>query len=509
MRAVIHARQSVENQEGIARQVERCIQMIEARDGWTLEGTYEDDNVSAASARGSKTAWSQMLADHKRGLFDVVVAVDVDRLLRSLTDLITLQALGLKVRTVDGEIDLTTSDGEFRATMLAAIASFEVKRKSERQNRANAARIKSELPVPGRRRFGYLGADKATGRIGNTVADKAEADIVREMFESVTRDGDKRETVYGLSKRLNAEGKVPTTGKGIWRPLRVRETLRNKSYAGYTFSGGAYVKSKHVEAIVPLSLWKAANAILDAPGRKQSPGGARRHWLSGLGTCGDCGAQINFMRGSYQCSASASHFVIKRDYLEEHIARACAAAIHTGAELRAGDTAAMLEALAELQRIADEVNYAREDRQAGRITRKLEIDTLDALARERESIEQRLSELRASNAAASIFADVVRRIDPETHRVDLAGEIAERQRIATRLMALDLEQRREVTGALLTFTVDRGRVTRERVKVTHLIAEHLNDGADDAAEAAHWEWIEHEERREQEDLASHSRDTGN
>src|SRR5690606_20716803 len=72
--------------------------------------------------------------------FDVIVSVDLDRLLRSTKDLNTLIDLGAQVVTVDGEIDLTSADGGFRATMIAGIGRFETRRASERQKRHKAAK---------------------------------------------------------------------------------------------------------------------------------------------------------------------------------------------------------------------------------------------------------------------------------------------------------------------------------------------------------------------------------
>ncbi len=476
MKAAIYARQSIEHREGIDRQVERCKRQIEeySERGWEHAETYEDSNVSAASARGSNTAWHRMLRDHEEGKFDVIVAVDLDRLLRSITDLITLQERGIRVRTVDGEIDLTTSDGRFRATMLAAVAHFEVQRKSERQRRANESKISRGLPTPGRRRFGYLPADKSIGRSINTVSNEQEAAIVREIFECFA-DG---EAIYTIAKRLNAEGKTPTTGKGIWRPLRVRETIQNKCYAGFIKTQDDYIASPEVEPIVSLELWQSANNILADPSRTTNPGGPRKHWLSGLGHCAMCGAPLKKMSFSYLCSETSSHPAIKVEYLEEYIAQQCAAAIHSGAEVKQGDRQAVLNAVGELQRIEREASYVRADRKADRITRSQEIKDLDTLATERRAAEQALANLRASNAAADIFAEVVRHIDPTTHRVDLALEAQERTRITSQILGLDLDRRRDLVRALLTFTLNKGRDTQKRVSVTHKLAVELNEEAD-------------------------------
>lgn len=74
---------------------------------------------------------------------DVVIGVDLDRVVRSTRDLNTLIDHGLALVTLDGEIDLTTADGEFRASMLAAIARFEVRRNGERQTRPTRSALRA------------------------------------------------------------------------------------------------------------------------------------------------------------------------------------------------------------------------------------------------------------------------------------------------------------------------------------------------------------------------------
>ncbi|MEO7017318.1 MAG: recombinase family protein, partial [Leifsonia sp.] len=175
-RVALYFRQSLDVQEGIDRQRARCRALAEAR-GWSIFDEYTDNDTSATKARGQGTAWARMLADAAAQKFDVVVAVDLDRLLRTVRDLLTLTETGAKVLTVDGEIDLTTADGEFRATMLAGIARFEARRKGERQKRANAARAAAGKRSGGRRPFGY-DSDGFTVR-------ESEAEAVRDGYSAL------------------------------------------------------------------------------------------------------------------------------------------------------------------------------------------------------------------------------------------------------------------------------------------------------------------------------------
>ncbi|WP_295833831.1 recombinase family protein, partial [uncultured Microbacterium sp.] len=173
--------------EGIQRQLARCRAEV-SKHGWTVVESYQDNETSASKVRGAKSDWARMLADIKAGNVDTVVAVDMDRLLRSMRDLVTLTDLGVKVVTVSGEIDTASADGAFRAHMLAAIAEFEVKRKAERQVRANEYRVSNlGLPVPGKRRYGF--------EQGNIKERPAEAREVRHLYREVLSGA----SVFGLS----------------------------------------------------------------------------------------------------------------------------------------------------------------------------------------------------------------------------------------------------------------------------------------------------------------------
>ena len=59
--------------------------------------------MSATKKRRAGTRWAEMLDDARAGRFSMVVAVDMDRLLRSTKDLNTLIDLGLRKIRVDRE----------------------------------------------------------------------------------------------------------------------------------------------------------------------------------------------------------------------------------------------------------------------------------------------------------------------------------------------------------------------------------------------------------------------
>ncbi len=277
-RAALYVRQSKEDDNGIERQIPRTTALAKLR-GWTVVGTYIDNDVTASAPRGPDTAWGRMLADASAGRVDVVVAVDLDRVVRSTRDLNTLVDAGLALVTVDGEIDLATADGEFRASMLAAIARFEVRRKGERQSRGQQQRAEKGLAPAGVRLTGY-------DRHGTIVED--EAAVVRQVFDRFAAG----ETLRGIV-RLLAESGVPTRRGGAWHPSSVLGLLRNARYAGRSTLKGEVVGEAQWPAIVTEAMFDAVQARLSDPRRKTNGSGdtARKHLGSGLYFC-TCGQRV-------------------------------------------------------------------------------------------------------------------------------------------------------------------------------------------------------------------------
>ncbi|MFC5791913.1 recombinase family protein [Agromyces tardus] len=273
-RAAVYARQSLDVSEGIERQQKRCGQLIDAR-GWDAGPVYVDNDTSASRTRGPKTAWARML--QAIGVeFDVIVAVDLDRLLRSTRDLNVLIERGARVVTVDGEIDLTTADGEFRATMLAGIARFETRRKAERQIRANEHRVAQGKPSTAskRRPFGFE-HDGVTHR-------PDEAKALAEAYEALILG----HSQASIAKQWNAAGYTTSGGKA-WHSGSVGHVLANPRNAGILEYNGVERGPAPWEGIVTEPVYRLARAILRV-GRTGLPKPGLT-LLGGLARCGICG----------------------------------------------------------------------------------------------------------------------------------------------------------------------------------------------------------------------------
>lgn len=151
-RAAIYLRVSTADQT-TANQRRELEAAAEAR-GWTVAAVYEDYAVSGSKGRDKRPQLDLMLKDAVRGRFDVVMCWAVDRLGRSLPDLIgsmqELHAAKVDLFIMQQALDTTTPSGRAMFGMLGVFAEFERSMIQSRVNaglaRAKAAGVKLGRP---------------------------------------------------------------------------------------------------------------------------------------------------------------------------------------------------------------------------------------------------------------------------------------------------------------------------------------------------------------------------
>jgi DNA invertase Pin-like site-specific DNA recombinase len=150
-RAAIYVRvstdeQSVENQEAELRATAE-------RMGHEIIAVYRDKGISGAKGRNGRPGFDAMHRDAARRRFDMVMACSVDRLGRSLQDLVgflsELHALKIELYLHQQGLDTTTPAGKAMFQMMGVIAEFERTLIQERV-RAGMARAKREGKHVGR-----------------------------------------------------------------------------------------------------------------------------------------------------------------------------------------------------------------------------------------------------------------------------------------------------------------------------------------------------------------------
>jgi len=126
-RAAIYVRVSTDKQT-IDNQVQVLRQIAERR-GWQVAEQYSDAGISGSKGRDGRPGLDQMLKDAQRRKFDVIMAWAIDRLGRSLIDLLgtiqTLEACGVDLYLDQQSIDTTTPAGKLMFQVTGAFAEFE------------------------------------------------------------------------------------------------------------------------------------------------------------------------------------------------------------------------------------------------------------------------------------------------------------------------------------------------------------------------------------------------
>ena len=153
-RAVLYRRVSTLDQT-TANQ-ERELRQVAERASWEITHVYKDHGISGAKGRDKRPAFDALHKAAVRREFDVVMAWNVDRLGRSLQDLVSflseINAAGVDLFLHQQGLDTTTPAGKAMFQMLGVFAEFERSIIQERV-RAGLTRAKAEGKTLGRPRL--------------------------------------------------------------------------------------------------------------------------------------------------------------------------------------------------------------------------------------------------------------------------------------------------------------------------------------------------------------------
>ena len=126
-RAALYVRVSTDGQT-VENQI-RELRQVAQRRGWEVVEVYNDAGISGAKGRNGRPGLDAMLKDASRRKFDVAMAWAIDRLGRSLIDLLNmiqhLEACGVDLYLDQQAIDTTTPMGKLVFQVTGAFAEFE------------------------------------------------------------------------------------------------------------------------------------------------------------------------------------------------------------------------------------------------------------------------------------------------------------------------------------------------------------------------------------------------
>jgi DNA invertase Pin-like site-specific DNA recombinase len=166
----------------------RELEAVAERHGWELVQVFSDNGISGAKGRKDRPGLDALLKGVARREFDMVAAWSVDRLGRSLQDLIEvlsdLHAKGVDLYLHQQGLDTSTPSGRAMYQMMGVFAEFERAIIRERVQ-SGLARAKAEGITPGRPSLEDANAAKVKAIKAELAAGKGIRRIARELHAGV------------------------------------------------------------------------------------------------------------------------------------------------------------------------------------------------------------------------------------------------------------------------------------------------------------------------------------
>src|SRR5215218_6262626 len=247
--AAIYARVSSERQrqeQTIASQTAALRELAEQRGLVVPEQfIFEDDGFSGASLQ--RPALERLRDRAFDGCFEVVLCQAPDRLARryacQVLLLEELARVGVRVVFAKEPERSGTPEDELLRQFQGMIAECERAQIAERTRRGKAHRARqgSQAVLSGAP-YGYRYVKKTEHCDGFYEIDEAQAQVVREIFDRYTQDG---ESIGQLARWLT-EQQIPTrTAKANWDRSTVWGMLRNPAYRGQAAFGKTQSSGRH------------------------------------------------------------------------------------------------------------------------------------------------------------------------------------------------------------------------------------------------------------------------
>lgn len=292
------------------------------REKWDIVKVYEDAGVSGTSIT-RREAVKQLLADARRGMYDVVMFKGISRFSRNTLDFEKLMRQLVKyTRVISAEESIDCprgSDIDFILKIHAMMAEQESDKIGVRVRIGFDEMAKRGLWPHGNPPYGYL-VDKETNRL---VPHPEQAPIVQMLFHKTVYEN---MGLRQLSQYLNSLGMFTNKG-ALWRPTSLHRLLKNPVYTGKIVYGRTRTVKEYDEEDVavrkrpkksddPIVVTNAHEPLVDeltfaqaqkrldernCGGAKGYKVGSRNNLLAGILRCPVCGHTMNTKhRGTYE-----------------------------------------------------------------------------------------------------------------------------------------------------------------------------------------------------------------
>lgn len=335
-RAVLYLRisESDEASTSLQRQ-EADLRERADREGWTVVEVLADDGISGGLSREKASRALEML---RAGDADVLAVWKADRWsrqgVRAVADLDDVLSHRQEARFIADQDGLDSREASFDVIfgVLAVIARAERKNTSLRVRSSIAALRKGGRYAGGNLPYGYQPVANSGGPGRVLVVHEDEAAVIREAADRVLSG----ESVYAVSRDLNAR-KVPTRRGTTWTVQALRQVLTADAILGRVVHRGELLRGDDgfpLQVWLPvldLETWTRVRSVLgvDLPREARTPRRRRSRLLSGLISCGLCGAPL-YLRANgaghaaYGCSARSNGrpcagVSVSADAVEKHV----------------------------------------------------------------------------------------------------------------------------------------------------------------------------------------------
>ena len=327
-------RQAATPEGSLKNQLQRLRQHIAykrdtAGERWDVAAVYELPAISGKISVRSPQ-FERLFADVTAGRIDAVLCTELDRIGRTVTDLVhfaeVLDAGGVDFVCLKQNFDTTTPNGRFFFVVMAALAQLERELTADRTREAARARAARGLWTGGQ----LLGYDLDPDRKGHLLPDDAEAEIVNAAFDAYVECG----SIARTTETLNRHGyrtKAYTSRRGRHHPgtefstTSVQHLLKNLAFIGKKplnpqNRGRADVPDAEKydvidavwPAIVDAAAFERVQALMVHNGRANSNGAKlvrHVHVLRDLIQCGRCRGPMVGRSGTGQQGTSYFYYV--------------------------------------------------------------------------------------------------------------------------------------------------------------------------------------------------------
>lgn len=216
---------------------------------YNIYKVYQDAGISAKNDK--RPAYQEMIEDIKKGNINVIVALKLDRLTRSVYDIEKLMKFvndyECDIDCMADESNTTTSNGRMVMRIMTSVSQNEIEKCSERTKFGMAGAIKNGH-IPNRTGLGFKRENK------KLVPDPLTKDIIVRIFD-LYLEGKSHQAI------ANIYNKEKVLGKTNWYDSTIQKILSNELYKGDYVNGK---RTKHptyyenvIEPIVSKEKWES------------------------------------------------------------------------------------------------------------------------------------------------------------------------------------------------------------------------------------------------------------